>query len=107
MAPEMQPYIGLTVLFYEGDAEIRSKQLGSVAQSAGTNGTRVHPAIVTRVWSKTRVNLKILFDMQPIADRERVELLSDLEEYVDRNMHCEDSVWGFHSRFPAYPKGAD
>lgn len=46
----MKPTVGRTVIFSQG------------ANAEPANGTRKHPAIITRVWSDTCVNLQVLFD---------------------------------------------
>lgn len=56
-----RPTIGRTVLFYEGDDFMKSHG----RPRGGTNGTRWHPAVITRVWSDTCVNLHVMFDASP------------------------------------------
>lgn len=58
----MKPSIGRTVLFKQPASE------------AAINGTRVHPAIITRVWSDACVNLHVFFDAVPSAVRTSVTL---------------------------------
>jgi hypothetical protein len=84
MNERSKPYVGLIVLYYEGDAEA-----GSGGQ--GTNGTRFHPAIVTRVWSATCVNLQVLFDAsKPMVRTSMCELPDTV---FAEGMHCPNSGW--------------
>lgn len=46
----MKPTVGRIVIFQQG------------AHAEPINGTREHPAIITRVWSDTCVNLQVFFD---------------------------------------------
>jgi hypothetical protein len=41
-------------------------------QEAPVNGTSIHPAVITRVWSDDCVNLTVLFDAAPPAPRTSV-----------------------------------
>ena len=49
------PFVGDIVLYHQGDVETYGKP-------EGTNGTRVHPAMVTRAWPNGAVNLCVFFD---------------------------------------------
>jgi hypothetical protein len=53
--------IGDMVTYWESDYEVSGPGGGSNPE--GTNGTREHPALVTRVWSKDCVNLRVFRDM--------------------------------------------
>lgn len=57
----MLPTIGRIVIFRQGTAD------------APRNGTREHPAIVTRAWTDTNVNLQVLFDSGPVATMTSVQ----------------------------------
>lgn len=49
----IKPFLGQAVIYVQPDSE------------QPVNGTREHPAIVTRVWNETMVNLKVMFDFGP------------------------------------------
>lgn len=49
----IKPFLGETVIYVQPGHE------------QPINGTREHPAIVTRVWNETMVNLKVMFDCGP------------------------------------------
>ena len=97
-----EPKIGEIVMYYQGDADaaIAANKTFDPLNSAqfrhlrGTNGTRFHPAIVTRVWSATCVNLHILLDAHPSTIRTSVSLLPDFDEDV----HCTNGGWRFLDR---------
>ena len=55
-----KPHLGETVIYYQGDYDCIFDRPN--ARWTGTNGTRFHPAIITRVWSDTCVNLIVLVD---------------------------------------------
>ena len=67
----MKPTVGHIVIFRE-----------TAWQGDGTNGTRDHPAIVTRVWSDTCVNLHVFFDASAPAPRSSVTQMPVLPEGV-------------------------
>ena len=56
--PKLKPYVGMLVLYREAESEAPTP--------AGTNGTRFHPAMVTRVWSETCVNLRVFKDADSV-----------------------------------------
>lgn len=67
MSNQRKPYIGETVLFYPNPGD-------SVAKS--NYNDQPIPAIVTRVWSHSCVNVKIIPDCGPMQDRTSVVHLS-------------------------------
>lgn len=67
----MKPTIGCIVIFRE-----------TVWQGEGTNGTRDHPAIVTRVWTDTCVNLHVFLDAHSSAPKSSVIQMPELPEAV-------------------------
>lgn len=83
----MNTTIGRIVHYYEGDFE---PSTGS-ATASGTNGTRWHPAIITRVWTDDCVNLIIFFDATSPQVRTSMNRLPD-EVFAD-GMHCTNSGW--------------
>jgi hypothetical protein len=85
--------VGDVVLYYQGDNEAPSGYDRVLWQ--GTNGTRLHPAIVTRVWSDTNINLQIMFDATAPAGRQGVAYLADVEFAMGN--HCSLSGWRYRS----------
>lgn len=67
----MKPTVGRIVIFRE-----------TVWQGEGTNGTRDHPAIVTRVWTDTCVNLHVFFDASPSGPKSSVTRMPELPDGV-------------------------
>ena len=67
----MKPTVGRIVIFRE-----------TVWQGEGTNGTRDHPAIVTRVWTDTCVNLHVFFDACSSAPKSSVTQMPELADGV-------------------------
>lgn len=61
----MRPKIGDVVIFRQGDED---RYQGGNSAGHGTphwrggNGTREHPAVITRVWTNECVNLTVFFD---------------------------------------------
>lgn len=86
--------IGRIVHYYEGDIEAPAGQIGS--PWPGTNCTRVHPAMITRVWSDTCVNLLVFFDGTGVSVRTSMTHLPD--EVFAENMHCTNSGWRWPER---------
>jgi hypothetical protein len=80
----MKPTIGRIVTYREADHEAHSYGAphATSANHPGTNGTREHPAMITRVWSDTCVNLQVFFDAHPIEVRCSVQQLPELPEGV-------------------------
>lgn len=52
----MTPTVGRVVIFMQSERELP------------TNGTREHPAIITRVWTDDCINLKVFFDAGETAN---------------------------------------
>lgn len=78
---DQRPSVGRIVLFHESDGDI-----GQFA--SGTNGTRIHPAVITRVWSDEMVNLHVMFDASPSEPRNSVHRIpedqfTEGEDYID------------------------
>jgi hypothetical protein len=63
----MTPAVGRIVIFRE-----------TVWQGDGTNGTRDHPAMITRVWSDTSVNLHVFFDACSSAPKSFVTQMPEM-----------------------------
>lgn len=87
----MTPTIGRMVIYVEGDFELGAAVAGKAIKDyrpdkiaeigrhcGGTNGTREHPAIVTRVWTESCVNLCVFFDGLGPQPRSSVSLLAAL-----------------------------
>lgn len=55
LQPEAKPFIGEVVIYVQPSYE------------QPVNGTREHPAIVTRVWNDQMLNLMVMYDLGPIA----------------------------------------
>ena len=99
LQPVRMPQLGETVIFYQGDhdAAIAANIQYDPATPQryhslrGTNGARFHPAVVTRVWTATCVNLVVFLDAQGSTVRTSVTLLPDFESDV----HCTNSGWRF------------
>lgn len=62
-----KPKIGSFVTYRESDYEVSAE--GGGTNPEGTNGTREHPALVTRVWSPECVNLQVFFDGNHVMPR--------------------------------------
>lgn len=62
-----RPCVGMPVVYIQPDKE------------NAHNGHSDHPAVVTRVWSDTCVNLKVFFDGGPCEDRTSVNLMTNPE----------------------------
>jgi len=86
----MRPTIGRIVHYYEGDSEAGGRH------GSGTNGTRFHPAVITRVWSDTCVNLTVFFDGAAIGNRTSTSELPDAVFAED--VHCTNSGWRWPAR---------
>ncbi len=85
MSAPQTPAVGRIVRYYQGDYEAPHGH-AAPARWDGTNGTRWHPAIITRVWSETCVNLQVFFDAAPVETRTSVCLLPD--EVFGEGIHC-------------------
>jgi len=99
--------VGAIVKYYEGDGEAAYGSYPHIhnmryeeardyiskfgKEAAGTNGTRFHPAIVTRIWSDTCVNLQIFFDAGKVEVKTSVSFLP--EEVFAEGLHCTNSGW--------------
>ena len=86
------PATGGTVIYREGDHDnliYRQGKGGSGADWTGTNGTREHPALVTRVWSPDCINVTVFLDATGIEFRTSVMRLADLGPDV----HNPDAGW--------------
>lgn len=86
--------IGRIVHYYEGDWE--APPGASNETWGGTNGTRWHPAIITRVFTDDCVNLQVFFDAKGVQVKTSMCLLPD-EVFAD-GMHCTNSGWRWPER---------
>ena len=87
--------IGRIVHYYQGDYECPGGG-GSSEHWAGTNGTRSHPAIITRVWTDDCVNLIVFFDASGPVVKTSMTQLPDVV-FAD-GMHCTNSGWRWPER---------
>jgi len=87
--------IGRIVHYYQGDWEA-PPGYGSAEHWPGTNGTRFHPAIITRVFTDDCVNLHIFFDAKPSEIKTSMTRLPD--EVFTPGMHCTNSGWRWPER---------
>ena len=65
--------VGRIVYYYQGNAEAPNGYDKVLWQ--GNNGTRVHPAIVTRVLTENCVNLMVMYDATAPMVRREVTML--------------------------------
>jgi hypothetical protein len=86
--------IGRIVHYYQGDYEADS--YGSKERWPGTNGTRFHPAIITRVFTDDCVNLVVFIDGKGQEVRTSMTRLPD--EVFAEGMHCTNSGWRWPER---------
>lgn len=94
---EQKPSVGRIVLYIQGDAELALEKYSGDHYSTfdelakagrhlpGTNGTRVHPALITRVWSDTCVNLHVFFDATPSVIKTSVTLIETPDDTHNPN----------------------
>lgn len=87
--------IGRIVHYYQGDHEA-PKGRDQDANWTGTNGSRLHPAIITRVWSDTCVNLQVFFDATGPLVKTSMTMLPD--EVFAPGVHCSNSGWRWPER---------
>lgn len=84
--------IGRIVHYYQGDYECQPPN----AQGRGTNGTRLHPAMITHVHTDQCVNLMVFWDGGgPTAKTSMTELP---DEVFAEGMHCTNSGWRWPER---------
>jgi hypothetical protein len=91
--------IGRIVHYYQGDIEapdIFQKGEGHGHEWRGTNGTRTHPAMITRVWTDDCVNLLVFFDASAPMVMTSMTLLPN--EVFAEGMHCTNSGWRWPER---------
>ena len=87
--------IGRIVHYYEGDFD--SPYSGMQNEHwRGTNGTRFHPAIITRVHTDECVNLIVFLDGTGQAVKTSMCRLPD--EVFAEGMHCTNSGWRWPER---------
>lgn len=84
--------IGRIVHYYQGDYECDPP----TNQGNGTNGTRYHPAMITRVWTDDCVNLHVFFDGDLSVARTSMSRLPD--EVFTEGLHCTNSGWRWPER---------
>lgn len=87
--------IGRIVHYYEGDWEAPCGN-SNPAQWSGTNGTRWHPAMITRVWTNECVNLVVFKDASAPIVMTSQTLLPD-EVFAD-GVHCTNNGWRWPER---------
>lgn len=85
----MKPSIGRIVIYVVGDYETAFEGF----PFDGPNGTREHPAIITRAWSDDCVNLHVFFDANPSGVRMSVMRLPELPEGVERDPGATGWKW--------------
>ena len=86
------PSIGRIVHYYQGDHDPDNHFAEkNKSQWAGTNGTRVHPAMITRVWTNDCVNLLVNLDGKGPVVMCSMTHLPD-EVFAD-DVHCANSGW--------------
>lgn len=80
-----KPSIGRTVIYRLNESEV-----------ATNGGSTVAPAVITRVWTDTLVNLRILFDSSEVGHRTSVPI-SDLGEDENEG-HAKPFSWYWPAR---------
>jgi hypothetical protein len=85
--------VGRVVHYYEGDFEPVNRDS---PHGRGTNGTRIHPAIITQVYTDDCVNLIVFLDGTGPHVRTSMTRLPD-EVFVE-GMHCTNSGWRWPER---------
>jgi hypothetical protein len=91
------PTIGRIVHYYQGDFEAPSNYSDAQRHAwTGTNGTRVHPAMITHVHTDSCVNLMVFWDAGTPAARTSMTVLPD--EVFAEGMHCTNSGWRWPPR---------
>lgn len=91
--------IGRIVHYYQGDWEAPPEYYKNDEARkywGGTNGTRFHPAIITRVFTDDCVNLHIFRDAEPSQIKTSQTRLPD--EVFAEGMHCTNSGWRWPER---------
>lgn len=93
---EPKASIGRIVHYYQGDYENPVAGSPKGAGWAGTNGTRWHPAVITRVWTDDCVNLLVFLDGHGEIVRTSMCRLPD--EVFAEDVHCANSGWRWPPR---------
>ena len=83
------------VHYYQGDHEAPTGYSDNASWS-GTNGTRFHPAMITRVWTDDCVNLIVFFDAT--APKVMCSMTRLPDEVFAEGMHCTNSGWRWPER---------
>ena len=89
----MKPSIGRIVTYFMGDLEAK----GNHTWPSGPNGTRKHPAIITRVWSDDCVNLQVFFDCGAVEMRSSALRIPELPDGVEMNPANSGWTWPVHT----------
>ena len=101
--------VGCIVLYREGDYEVSAA--GGGTNPEGTNGTREHPALVTRVWPNGFVNLHVFFDGMPPQPRMTVMPEGSTQKDVPEGVQVSGGnacwYWPGDVPPPAPPPGPD
>lgn len=77
----MKPSVGRIVIYRQPEHEI------------SVNGINEHPALITRVWSPTCVNLQVLYDAAPVGCRTSVVQLPELPAGVENTSGAAGWRW--------------
>ena len=90
-----KPAIGRIVHFYQGD-NFAPTSMANKELWGGTNGTRIHPAMITRVFSDECVNLIIFLDGTGSIFQTSIMLLP--ENALGNEQHFSNSGWKWPER---------
>lgn len=89
--------VGRIVHYYQGDYEAGQAYHGAdMSTWSGTNGTRIHPAIITHVHTDDCVNLIVFLDATGQQVKTSMTRLPD--EVFAEGMHCTNSGWRWPER---------
>lgn len=86
---DLMPQVGWMVFYHESNAD--GPNGSKNASWWGTNGTRRHPAVITRVWTDECVNLMVFFDAKGGAVRSSVCKLPP--DVLSKGLRCTSGGW--------------